>query len=79
MTENDNDKYPTWKRICAVLGTVLLILTGFFFGDFIRDTKANLQTLSITKAEKTDVQEIKGDIKEIQKDLKTLIARRWWK
>ena len=77
--DEDNDKYPTWKRICIVLGTVLLLVTGFFLGGFILDTKANIQTLQITKAEKTDVQEIKGDIKEIQKDLKTLIARRWWK
>ena len=38
--------------------------------------EASIQKLYETKADKTDVQELKTDIKDIQKDIKTLLGRR---
>lgn len=74
----DNGKYPTWKILCCALAGLLVLAYGLFITSFITKTdkaEANIQKLYEVKVDKTDMQEIKGDIKEIQKDIKILLKR----
>ena len=45
--DSDNGRYPTWKWIsCGVIG-LLIMLTGFFMGGNINESKADAKELRV--------------------------------
>jgi peptidoglycan hydrolase CwlO-like protein len=73
--KEDDSKYPTWKILCSIMASLLILITGFFITTFIMGTDTSIKNLYAIKADKVEMQDIKTDLKDIQADIKLLLRR----
>lgn len=72
-----SDKYPSWKWVAGILLTIVMLMTGFFVGGGLNDSKAETKEIKekvashserLTKIE-TNYDHITASLERIEKKL----------
>ncbi len=62
----NGDKFPTFKLLSSILGSLIVLIFGFWFGMFVTEVKADLRDLHEKKLTKSvymdDIKDIKDSI-----------------